>query len=159
MKLSDIQIERLQQSASHPGRLPPDAQQHAGPDIVEAPTTHTLAHESTTRNGVSPAASPVSRPALVGATVDWRPASRQVPDWKRPLRRVVTPIGGAPMRTLSDARDFIVELPKGTRQQEIWDRAADLLIKAAESGRDTEIEAATFKVECALLLQRRLQRD
>jgi hypothetical protein len=79
--------------------------------------------------------------------------------WNRPLCRVITPARCTPMHTLSDARDFILDLPKGTRHQDIWESAANLLIRAAESGRDGDIEAATFKVECALLLERRLQRD
>jgi hypothetical protein len=77
----------------------------------------------------------------------------------RPLCRLVTPARCTPMHTLSDARDFILDLPKGTRHQDIGESAANLLTRAAESRRDGDIEAATFKVECALLLERRLQRD
>jgi hypothetical protein len=165
MKLSNIQIERLRQSASRPGRLPSDTQQQVDQDIVERPVKAmgALGHETLpAKKSVSSARFPAVKP--VGVTeaspeVDRRPISRPASDWERPLCRMITPVGGAPMHTLADARNFIVELPKGTRQQEIWDRAANLLIKAAESGRATEIEAATFKIECALLIQRRLQRD
>ena len=68
-------------------------------------------------------------------------------------------MSGEPMHTLSDVRKFILELPKGIQHQEMWESAANLLVKAAESGRDLDIEAATFKVEYALFFQRRLQRD
>jgi hypothetical protein len=165
MKLSNIQIERLRQSASRPGRLRSDSEQQGERVIVKRPenTTRALGHETlpTTENASSKLF-PTVTPALVDvkeatAGVEGRPISRHGPNWKLPLCRAITPIGGVPMYTLADVRDLIAELPKGTRQQEAWDRAADRLIKAAESGRDTEIEAATFNVEWALFLEQRLQ--
>jgi hypothetical protein len=168
MKLSDIQLERLRQSAHRPGRFPSELEQ-AGELAGLAPSTNQatslpsqVVHGAHHGNGAHHGSLPPSAAAWQGAVESkGAPAVSQASgtDWKRPLCRTVTPIGGAPLKSLGDARNFIIELPKGTRQQEMWGQAADLLIKAAESGRASEIEAATFKLEWALLLARRLQRS
>jgi hypothetical protein len=76
--------------------------------------------------------------------------------WKRPLCRSITPVLGSPIHTLCDAGAFILGLPKDVQHRDEWWSAADLLVKAADTGRDGDIEAATFQLECALLLNRRL---
>lgn len=60
------------------------------------------------------------------------------------------------METLAEARDYILALPPGLRQQEDWHRAADFLIMAAESGNATDIQQATFQLELTLLIRRQL---
>ena len=77
-------------------------------------------------------------------------------NWELKLARVVAPIRSEPLRTLSDARAYILSLPPGTRNQDDWQRAADLLMVAVDSSSDTDIEQATFQIERALLFHRLL---
>jgi hypothetical protein len=66
------------------------------------------------------------------------------------------PIRGDPMHTLSDARMYVLALPPGVQQQDDWQHAAHLLMAAADSESETDIEQATFQLERALLLHRQL---
>jgi hypothetical protein len=68
------------------------------------------------------------------------------------LSRVVAPIRSDPLRTLADARAYILSLPPGTRHQDDWQRAADLLTAAVDSSSAADIEQATFQLERVLLL-------
>jgi hypothetical protein len=77
-------------------------------------------------------------------------------NWELKLLRVVAPIRGEPMHTLSDARAYILSLPPGTRHHDDWERAADLLLLAVDSSSEAEIEQATFQLERALLFHRLL---
>ncbi len=74
-----------------------------------------------------------------------------MPSWETKLSRTVSPLRGEPMHTLADARAYILSLPPGTRHQDDWERAAELLMVAVDSASDTEIEQATFALERALL--------
>jgi hypothetical protein len=74
--------------------------------------------------------------------------SNDMASWELKLSRVV-----APMHTLSDARAYILSLPPGTRHQDDWQRAADLLMVAVDSASETDIEQATFQLERALVPQ------
>jgi hypothetical protein len=82
--------------------------------------------------------------------------SSDMASWDLKLSRVVAPIRGEPMRTLSDARAYILSLPPGTRHHDDWQRAADLLMVAVDSASVTDIEQATFQLERALLFHRLL---
>jgi hypothetical protein len=82
--------------------------------------------------------------------------SADMPNWNLKLSRAVAPIRGAPMRTLADARAYILSLPPGTRHHDDWERAADLLMAAVESSSESDIEQATFQIERALLFHRLL---
>jgi hypothetical protein len=77
-------------------------------------------------------------------------------NWELKLSRVIAPIRGEPMHTLSDARAYILSLPPGTRHHDDWERAADLLMLAVDSSSESDIEHATFQLERALLLHRLL---
>jgi hypothetical protein len=77
-------------------------------------------------------------------------------NWQLKLSHTVVPIRGEPMRTLSDARAYILALPPGTRNQDDWQRAADLLMTAVSSSSETDIEQATFQLERALLFHKLL---
>ena len=77
-------------------------------------------------------------------------------NWDLKLSRVVVPIRSEPLRTLSDARAYILSLPPGTRHQDEWERAADLLMAAVDSSSETDIEQATFGLERALLFHKLL---
>jgi hypothetical protein len=77
-------------------------------------------------------------------------------NWQLKLSRAVVPIRGEPIHTLSDARAYILSLPPGTRLQDDWQRAADLLMIAVDSTSETDIEQATFQLERALLFHKLL---
>jgi hypothetical protein len=55
------------------------------------------------------------------------------------------------LHTLADARAYILSLPSGTRHQDDWQRAADLLMAAIDSASETDIEQAMFQIERARL--------
>ena len=82
--------------------------------------------------------------------------SGEMPNWDLELARMVVPIRSEPLRTLSDARAYILALPPGTRNQDDWERAADLLMTAVDSASETDIEQATFQLERALLFHKLL---
>jgi hypothetical protein len=77
-------------------------------------------------------------------------------NWDLKLSRVVVPIRSERLRTLSDARAYILSLPSGTRHQDDWERAADLLMAAVDSSIEIDIEQATFQLERALLFHKLL---
>jgi hypothetical protein len=77
-------------------------------------------------------------------------------NWEHKLSRVVAPVRNEPLRTLSDARACVLSLPPSTRNQDDWERAADLLMVAVESSNETDIEQATFQLERALLFHKLL---
>jgi hypothetical protein len=72
------------------------------------------------------------------------------PDWQLELSHVVAPIRGKSIETLADACAYIFALAPGVKHQPDWQRAADLLIVAAQSKRGLDIEQATFALERAL---------
>jgi hypothetical protein len=75
-------------------------------------------------------------------------------NWELKLSRVVVPIRSKPLHSLSDARTYILSLPPGTRNQDDWQRTAELLMAAVGSSTDTDIEQATFQLERALLFHK-----
>jgi hypothetical protein len=70
--------------------------------------------------------------------------------WDHKLAHAVAPVRGEPMQTLAQAGAFVLALPPGVQHQDDWERTADLLLAAADSGRDLDIEQATFQLERAL---------
>jgi hypothetical protein len=72
------------------------------------------------------------------------------PDWQLALSHTIAPIRGEPIATLAEARAYIFALAPGVKHQADWQRAADLLIVAAQSKRGLDIEQATFALERAL---------
>jgi hypothetical protein len=77
-------------------------------------------------------------------------------NWELELSRAIRPVRSEPLRTLSDARAYILSLPPGPRHQDDWQRAADLLMAAVDSASETDIEQATFQIERALLFHKLL---
>src|SRR5215208_6698540 len=61
--------------------------------------------------------------------------STMVPSWSRKLARPIVVKHGRPgeLRTLADARDLIHSLPGRRRLQPAWQRAEELLLRAAGS--------------------------
>jgi hypothetical protein len=58
-----------------------------------------------------------------------------VPSWSRKLARTIVVKHGRPgeLKTLADARDLIQSLPARRRVQPAWQRAEELLLRAAGS--------------------------
>ena len=75
--------------------------------------------------------------------------------WSAPLSRQIVTRDGTVLRTLADARDFVLRLPPAYQEHNAWQRAAALLIDAAENGGD--IRAATDAVFAALFVQAKVQ--
>ena len=71
--------------------------------------------------------------------------------WSAPLSRPLTLRDGKRLATLADARALVLALPAGDQERNAWQRAAELLIEAAENGGD--IEAATEAMFFALFVQ------
>jgi len=76
---------------------------------------------------------------------------RKQPRWSAPLTRPIAVKDGATLRTLHDARAFVLSLPKGVQLEQSWQRVTELLSAAAEG--DGDIEAATRQIELSLFLQ------
>jgi hypothetical protein len=75
------------------------------------------------------------------------------PRWSADLARPIAVKGGPTLRTLREARDFMLDQPEHIQQRRSWQRAAELLLEAAENGAD--VEAVTKQVELALFLEAR----
>ena len=80
-----------------------------------------------------------------------RHSARMLPayDFKLALTRVIEPTRGpgAELATLQDVARFIGQMKPH------WDFAAELLLKAAQTGEEADIEAATAQMERALRVE------
>ena len=77
-----------------------------------------------------------------------------MPGWSSKLTRPVAIKGGPILRTLNDARAFMIDrLPPEDQDRVSWQRTVDLLLAAAEGL--VEIEVVTKQLERALFLQAR----
>jgi hypothetical protein len=74
--------------------------------------------------------------------------------WSAKLARPIGVKGGTKLGTLADVRAFILEQPDYIQERQAWQRAAELLIEAADD--QGRIDAATKQVERALFLEARL---
>jgi hypothetical protein len=54
--------------------------------------------------------------------------------WSTPFDEPISLRGGRKLRTLQEAADYVMRLPKTVQQQERWQIAIEHLIHAAESG-------------------------
>jgi hypothetical protein len=79
-------------------------------------------------------------------------ATKLKADFNFELTRVIEPTGGpgVELRTLADAAQFVGLLRPWRQAWPHWDYAAELLLKAAESRKKSDIEAATAQMERAL---------
>jgi hypothetical protein len=71
--------------------------------------------------------------------------------WNRSLAWRVTVRIRSAIATLSDARMLILDLPASVQDRAHWLFAAGLLLRAADSGSDSDIERATLQIERALI--------
>jgi hypothetical protein len=76
--------------------------------------------------------------------------------WSAKLPHTITLKGGTTLATLADVRSFILNEPEHIQERNSWQRAAALLMEAAENG--GSIEAATALLELALFLEARYVR-
>jgi hypothetical protein len=76
--------------------------------------------------------------------------------WQTALARPIKPVDHEPLRTLADARGYLLKLPKGTTNQQAWQYAAELLLAAAEDADPATIRTTTDQLERALFLSYRL---
>jgi len=76
-------------------------------------------------------------------------------DFKLALTRVIEPTGGpgAELATLEDAARFVGLMKPWREAQLHWGFAAELLLKAAETRAEDDIEAATAQMERALRVE------
>jgi hypothetical protein len=72
-------------------------------------------------------------------------------DFKLALTRVIEPTGGpgAELATLEDAARFIGLMRPWRQARPHWDFAAELLLKAAQTKEEPDIEMATAQMERA----------
>ena len=72
--------------------------------------------------------------------------------WSAPLTRSIQVKDGPTLRTLNDARAYMLDhLPEDAQARHSWQKAAELLLAAAD-GLD-DVGAATGQVELAIFLQ------
>ena len=75
--------------------------------------------------------------------------------WSAPLTRSIQVKDGPALRTLNDARAYMLDhLPEADQPRQSWQKAAELLLAAAD-GLD-DVGAATGQVELAIFLQAKL---
>ena len=76
-------------------------------------------------------------------------------DFKRALTRVIEPTGGpgAELATLADAARFIGLMKTWRQARPHWDFAARLVLKAAQTRKEPDIEMATAQMERALRVE------
>ena len=76
-------------------------------------------------------------------------------DFKLALTRVIEPTRGprAELATLQDAARFIGQMKPWRQARPYWDFAADLLLEAAATSDEGDIEAATAQIERALRVE------
>jgi hypothetical protein len=72
-------------------------------------------------------------------------------NWDRSLAWPITVRDGRAIATLTDARMLILDLPDSIQKRAHWLLATELLLKAADSGSDNDIERATLQIERALI--------
>jgi len=77
------------------------------------------------------------------------------PNFKLALTRVIVPTGGpaAELTTLEDAAHCVGLLRSWRQGRPHWDFAAELLLRAAETGKRRDVEAATAQMERALRVE------
>ena len=76
-------------------------------------------------------------------------------DFKLALTRVIEPTGGprAELATLEDAARFVGLMRPWRQARPHWDFAADLLLKAAQTREESDIDMATAQMERALRVE------
>ena len=71
--------------------------------------------------------------------------------WSRPLHKPVKLPDGMTLRTLAEAGAYILDLPEEIKQRHSWQRATNLLMRAASGA--ASVEDATVQIEYALFME------
>ena len=71
--------------------------------------------------------------------------------WSRPLHKPVELPDGMTLKTLAEAGAYILDLPEHIKHRDSWQRATDLLLKAASGA--ASVEDATAQIEHALFME------
>jgi len=82
-------------------------------------------------------------------------ARKPAAGWSRRLSWPLTLRDGRTLRSLADARAFVLALPPDEQEYNAWQRAAALLIDAAKNG--GSVEAATDQVAAAAFMQAKVK--
>jgi hypothetical protein len=72
--------------------------------------------------------------------------------WSAKLAKPLKPRDHADLRTLADARDYMLKLPDAIAIWQAWLRAGELLLAAAKYPTDDAISAATDQLDRALFM-------
>lgn len=75
-------------------------------------------------------------------------------NWRRKLSRPLIVLRGPTLRTLAEARAYILDLPEAEQHYSAWQAAARLMLEAAEGG---DVMAATEQIHLALFTRGRLK--
>jgi hypothetical protein len=77
------------------------------------------------------------------------------PNFRLALTRAIDPTGGpsGELATLEDAARFVGLLRSWRQGRPHWDFAAELLLRAAETGKRRDVEAATAQMERGLRVE------
>jgi hypothetical protein len=70
--------------------------------------------------------------------------------WNARLRKPIRLEDGRTIRTLGDARDVVLSLPKRDQHRQKWEQFARLLVTAAETGHPALTSIVTNRLEQAL---------
>jgi hypothetical protein len=81
-----------------------------------------------------------------------RAIRRRQSGWSAKLARSIVLKDGTTLTRLADVRSFILREPAHIQKRRSWQRAAELMMAAAESG---HTEDATKQIELALFLEAR----
>jgi hypothetical protein len=77
---------------------------------------------------------------------------KREPNLNRKLAHTIKPSRGpaAQLETLADAAQLITDLEQFRQARPVWDRAAEMILVAATTGRKADIAEATRSLEVAL---------
>jgi hypothetical protein len=114
------------------------------PVRVTAITVAVSSGQSDSRDTSESSTLPTSNGASKGAENDISSG------WSRPLDKPVELPRGT-LKTLAEAGAYILDLPDDIRQRDHWQRATDLLLKAAK--RVARVEDVTAQIEHALRME------
>jgi len=75
-------------------------------------------------------------------------------NWRRKFARPLTVLRGPTLRTLANARAYILDLPANMPERSAWQAAARKLLEAAHGA---DIDAASLQLELALFTSGKLK--
>jgi len=76
--------------------------------------------------------------------------------WAALLAKPLKPRGHAELRTLANARDYMLKLPDEIASTQVWLRAGDFLLAAAAEPTEAAIDEVTVQLDLALFTTYRL---